>query len=148
MRRSSLRVGLVLVLAVVLPIVTELFFRGALYGRLRRDRTEGYAVFATTAFFVLATFDPRSMASALGLGAALGWLRARTGSTIPAVCAHVAFYLVPLAPVIVGGALKDDATWSMRLTLGGAAVAALALALALASASASDACRTLRAQDA
>lgn len=142
------RVGLAVTFLLVLPILSEMFFRGAIYGRLRRERSEGLAVFATTAFFVLSSFDPRTMASTLGLGAALTYLRARTGSCIPSMCAHVGFFATMVAPMFATGELKDDATWSMRWVVGGAAVSLASLAAALASATASDACRIARAQDA
>jgi membrane protease YdiL (CAAX protease family) len=143
----SSRIGLFIVLVLVVPIVAELFFRGALFGRLRRERTEGVAVFAASAYFVLESFDPRSMASLLVLGAVLTFVRARAGSTIPAILVHVAFFAVPLLPVLRGGPLVDDGTWSRAWVAGGAIVAALALAVSLVLASRSDRCEAARAVD-
>lgn len=142
------RIGLLVGLAIVVPVVTELFFRGALFGRLRRERTESVAVFATSAYFVLESFDPRSMSSMLVLGAVLGLLRSRSGSTIPALLAHIAFFAVPLASVLRGGAIVDDATWSRTQVGGGVVVACAALAASFALAARGDPCARARALDA
>lgn len=141
------RVGLLVTVALVLPIVSEIFFRGAVYGRLRRDKQESAAAFATTAYFVLASFDPRTMASLLALGTTATWLRARTGSVVPALFAHVAFFAVPVAPMLAGRELVDDGWWDRRWTAGGAAVALIALAVVFAGATRSEACRVARARD-
>lgn len=145
---NASRVGLLVAGAIVLPLASEIFFRGAIYGRLRHERSESLAVFATTAYFVLANFDPRNMAAMLILGAVLTWLRARTGSAVPAMLAHVAFYAVPHGLPVVGRAVPEDFDWSLRWVAGGAALALACCGAALLFASKSEACTTARAADA
>ncbi len=142
------RVGLLVAGAIVLPLASEIFFRGAIYGRLRHERSESLAVFATTAYFVLANFDPRNMAAMLILGAVVTWLRARTGSTVPAMLAHVAFYAVPHGLPLVGRVVPEDYEWSLRWVAGGGTAALVCVAAAWVFASKSEACTTARAVDA
>lgn len=142
------RVGLVLALVIVVPLVTETFFRGALFGRLRRERTEAVAVFAASAYFALESFDPRRMGSVLVLGAVLSLLRSRSGSTIVAMLAHVAFFAIPFVPVLRGGAVVDDHAWSRAQVAAGLAVACAALGASFALASRSGRCARARALDA
>jgi membrane protease YdiL (CAAX protease family) len=142
------RLSLFIGAAIAIPLASEIFFRGAIYGRLRHERSESIAVFATTAYFVLANFDPRNMVAMLVLGATLTWLRARTGSTVPAMLAHAAFYAVPHGLPLFGRVVPEDADWSVRWVAGGALVSVFLIAVALVYASKSDACRTARAIDA
>lgn len=141
------RISLFFGAALAIPLASEIFFRGAIYGRLRHERSESLAVFATTAFFVLANFDPRNMVAMLILGSTLTWLRARTGSTVPAMLAHAAFYLVPHGVPLFGRMVPEDQDWSVRWVVGGAAIAVVAIGGALAYANKSQACATARAVD-
>ena len=141
------RVALFFALVLVVPVVCEPFFRGALYGRLRRERAEGVAVFATSAYFVLESFDPRSMASLLVLGATLSLVRARAGSTIPTMLLHAAFFAPPLVPALGGGPVIDDGAWPVRVALAGAVVAIAALLATLWVTGRSERCEVGRALD-
>ena len=123
----SARVVLVLAFCVALPASGEVFFRGFVFRSLRRGRNAGLAAAATTAFFVLSRFDPRAMGSLLCLGAALAFIRTRTGSSLASFFAHAAFYAVPLLPLARGGSVIDDDAFTMRQVGIGLGVAAISL---------------------
>lgn len=142
------RLALFVALVLVVPIACELFFRGAIFGRLRRERTEGVTVFAASAYFVLESFDPRSMASLLVLGAVLSLVRARSGSTIPSLLLHAAFFAAPIAPSLRGAPVVDDAAWSPKWVIAGAITATLSLLASLVLASRSPAAQAARSRDA
>lgn len=121
------RVVLVLVFCVALPASGEVFFRGFVYGSLRRGRDAGLAAAATTAFFVLSRFDFRAMGSLLALGAALAFVRTRTGSALASFLTHAAFYAIPLRPLARGGRVTDDGAYTLQEVSAGLVVAVLAL---------------------
>jgi membrane protease YdiL (CAAX protease family) len=77
-----------LAMAVVLPACEELFFRGGLYGGLRRVLPVPLAVLLASVAFGL-VHDPAYALQAAGLGAALCLLYERTGSLAAPVCFHV-----------------------------------------------------------
>jgi ABC-2 type transport system permease protein/sodium transport system permease protein len=85
-----------LALAVVAPVLEELFFRGYLYGALAKELRPGPTIAATAALFGAfhlflpfgMTFD-RLLTTAL-LGGVLGWVRWRSGSVWPGTLLHVA----------------------------------------------------------
>jgi membrane protease YdiL (CAAX protease family) len=82
--------GLLLVVCLMGPLVEEIFFRGALYGRLARNsaRTAGLA---TGLMFVLTHADFRAWPALVVVTAALSYLRGLSGSLLPCVAFHVAF---------------------------------------------------------
>lgn len=129
-RRAFLGAAFVL----IMPAFEEVFFRGVLFGRLRRvgpdgaTRTPGMVVLATAVYFAIAHGDPRSFASVLALGAMLGWLRDRARSVVPTILAQAAFFAVPVVPILRGGDPMADESYGRAITLGGLAVAALAAA--------------------
>lgn len=128
------RVVLIAALALAMPFAEEVFFRGFVFGSLRRGRSASLAAAATTAFFVLSRFDPRAMGSLVALGIALSFVRTRAGSSLASTFTHAAFYLVPLAPLVRGGAVIDDDAFTRNQVIAGLAVAAVGvLALQLTS---------------
>jgi membrane protease YdiL (CAAX protease family) len=139
---SSTHLGLVLGVFVVIPLAREVFFRGALFGELQRARGIGIgrgsgegggagstalALVATALLFAVFSLDWRSMPTALVLGLALGWLRARTGSLVAPVVAHLAFWSVEGIPILRGADPAADVTYPTRWIAGGVAAAILAL---------------------
>jgi membrane protease YdiL (CAAX protease family) len=122
------RVVLIASVAVVIPLCEELFFRGALFGGLRRGRAEGMAVLASAAFFALSRFvQPSAVVSGFVLGLLAGWVRGRSGSLLPAVLANAAYSVVPLLPVAMG---KPDYDVGPKGAVVGVVVAAVAAGLA------------------
>jgi membrane protease YdiL (CAAX protease family) len=115
------RVVLIVSIGVVMPLTKELFFRGALFGGLRRGRPEGLAVIATAAFFAM-SLDPRALLTSLVLGLFASWLRGRSGSIVPSALALIAYNAVQVVPEVIG---KGDPVFGPRIAVGGAVVAAV-----------------------
>jgi membrane protease YdiL (CAAX protease family) len=140
---SSSRLALVLCVFVVIPLAREVFFRGIVFGELRRrfdgqgheggGEKDGISVGATVAataiLFGVFSLDWRSMPTALVLGLVLGWLRAKTGSLVAPVVAHLAFWSVQGIPILQGADPTADFVFPTGWIAGGALGAAVALAL-------------------
>ena len=124
--RSS-RITLVLALGLVMPIAEEVFFRGILFGGLRKGRGMGMAIVATAVYYTSTRLDPRVFATTFVLGLVLGWLRGTSKSVVPAIVAHVAYLAVPLVPVARGADATADVVYSPAWSFGGLAIAAAAL---------------------
>ena len=85
-------------MAVVLPAAEELFFRGGLYGGLRRVIATPLAVLASALIFGL-VHDPDYLLPAAALGAILALLYEVTGSLATPICFHVLHNAFTLAMV-------------------------------------------------
>ena len=120
---AAQRIVIVVSLGIIIPLCHELFFRGILYGGLRRGRAASLAIFGTTVFFATSNLDLRALPTMLALGLLLSLLRSRSGSIVPAALAHVAYWLVPLVPVLFK---HDDVTFPRSWVIGGAAIGVLA----------------------
>ena len=79
--------GLLLVLLVA-PFAEELIFRGFIWDCLERQLGGSAALILSSLLFALYHFDPLHVVSVLPLSLALGVLRLRTGSIVPAIAAH------------------------------------------------------------
>src|SRR5690606_37608985 len=90
---SSLHAATMLfVVALMVPLAEEVFFRGAVYGALRRSRVEETSAVAVTAVgFTLCHADLRQMPALILVALLLGVLRSRSGSLVPAIGAHMGF---------------------------------------------------------
>lgn len=78
------------VMAVLAPLVEELVFRGLLYGWLASRWNSGLAWIVSSLAFAAAHYEPAHIVIVLPLGLLFGWLRRRTDSLVPSICAHVA----------------------------------------------------------
>jgi membrane protease YdiL (CAAX protease family) len=86
------RASLLIVIAIVVPLAEEIFFRGAVYGALRRSRVpEATALTVTAIGFTLVHSDPHQMLPLLMVAFLLGVLRSRSGSLLPSIFAHAGF---------------------------------------------------------
>jgi membrane protease YdiL (CAAX protease family) len=132
----SRRVFLVASVAFLLPLVEDIFFRGFLFGGIKKGRTFLTAVVATAVFYSLVQGDSRGLPSAFVVGLTLSWLRARTGSLIPAMLAHAAYAAVPVIHLLRGQDPAHDAY--ARPVLIGGAIAAIVCAVGAHFASAKD----------
>ena len=99
---TSKIVALVVVVTCVAPLVEELFFRGAMFGALRRSQSVGGAAAATAVAFMLGHLDVRSWPGLLVVGAVLAHLRAVSGSLLPCLALHVGFNAVSIAALLTG----------------------------------------------
>jgi membrane protease YdiL (CAAX protease family) len=132
---SSTRFALVASVFLIIPLAQEVFFRGILFGELERnlEETEGTslvpAIVATSLLFAVFSLDWRAMPTALVLGLALGWMRARTNALVAPVAAHLAYCAVEGLPILRGADPSDDIVYSPKWIAAGAAATTVALAL-------------------
>lgn len=96
---------LALVVGVVVPIGEEIFFRGLVFGALRRALNRHAAVVVSALFFAAAHLQPVDLLPILILGLILGYLYELTGSLVPGMIAHglnnlAALFLFYQAPTI------------------------------------------------
>lgn len=95
--------GLLIVVCLVAPLVEELVFRGALYGRLARAST-AVAGALTGALFVITHPDVRHWPALLVVAVVLSYLRVVSGSLVPCLALHVAFNTVGVFALVSGAA--------------------------------------------
>lgn len=98
----SRRVAFVLTLGLLQPAFDELFFRGALFTPLRRTRNALSVMFASVALEAFVGMSPRAMAYLVAASLVFAWMRAVTGSAVPAILARVAFSAVGVVPLALG----------------------------------------------
>jgi membrane protease YdiL (CAAX protease family) len=123
------RLTLMAAVVLVAPVAEEVVFRGLLWRILGPFIPVSAVFILTTLWFALYHGDPAQSVAVLPAGAAIGWLRWRTGSLAPAVAAHFANNAASLAALLVWGA---DGPSGPRLSwsLAGAAVAVFCCAVA------------------
>lgn len=101
-------VVLVLVLAIVGPLVEELFYRGALFGPLVKSRGLGGALTLTALAFVVTHGQWRDYPSLLLVALILGYVRGASGSLLPALALHSAFNLSAIWVLVKGMASATE----------------------------------------
>jgi membrane protease YdiL (CAAX protease family) len=102
---------LVLALVVIVPLAEEVFFRGMLFTGIRRGRSAGTAMFATSLLYAVtlgSQLDARGAASAFVLALVLAWVRAQSWSVLSACAAHASYAAASLAPLLAGRELPGD----------------------------------------
>ncbi len=92
---------MLLAVAVIVPFVEELFFRGALFTPLLRNGPAFVAVWTTSLAFALAHAEPRNWAPLFLVALVLGELRRLGGSIWSGVALHAAFNAATLLFVFV-----------------------------------------------
>ena len=122
------RVALVVAAFLVIPIARELFFRGLVYGEVKRATQARTAAIASAVFYAASQLDWRALPTTLALGFALARLRERTGSVVPPIAAHLAYWAVVAVPILRGHDPMVDIEYPTRWIVGGAIIAVLALA--------------------
>ncbi len=95
-------VALLVVVGCVGPLVEELFFRGALFGGLRRSGSVAGAVVVSSLAFALGHIEWRHWLPLLVVAFALGYLRAVGGSLLPCLALHVGFNTVTIVGILTG----------------------------------------------
>jgi membrane protease YdiL (CAAX protease family) len=96
-------VGLVLVLCLLIPFAEEAFFRGAVYGALRREKTSQWLASLVVGFgFMIGHMNVRLLLPIGLVALVLGILRAASGSLYPAIFAHMAFNAVTVVSHLMG----------------------------------------------
>jgi membrane protease YdiL (CAAX protease family) len=127
-RKVTAGVGLLL----TTPLIEETFFRGALFGTLRRQHGAAAVVVVTTVLFALIHLQPQALVPIAMVGAALAFLRVASGSMWPGVVLHTTYNAVTFWAIASGAAERPDADepWPPWLVLAGTVVTAGLLALA------------------
>jgi membrane protease YdiL (CAAX protease family) len=113
---ALLGVGMLLSVAVIVPFAEELFFRGALFGALRRSGPAFVAIWTTSIAFALAHQEPRNWAPLLVVALTLGYLRSVGGSIWSGVALHAAFNAATLSFVFMNRPVEvkpQEGSWPM-----------------------------------
>ncbi len=113
------------------PLIEEAFFRGALFGALRRQHGAAAVVIVTTVLFAIIHIQPQALVPIGMVGAALAFLRAASGSIWPCLLLHTTYNAVTFYAIASGAADSPDANepWPAWLVLSGTVVTAGLLAL-------------------
>jgi membrane protease YdiL (CAAX protease family) len=93
--------ALVIVLCVAAPLVEELFFRGASYGRLAKAGPRTAALLSGGTFVVVHP-DLRHWPALFVVAAVLSYLRLAGGSLLPCLGLHVAFNAAGVMALVTG----------------------------------------------
>jgi len=120
-------VVVVMIVACIAPFVEELFFRGALYGVLRRSNGLVGASVAAAACFVIGHLDYRMWPALTVVALALTYLRAASGSLFPSLAAHVAFNAFSVLSLVRSGVEIQTTKIPLFPTLCGWALTAIFL---------------------
>jgi membrane protease YdiL (CAAX protease family) len=140
-------VALVVALCVVIPVAHELFFRGMLVGRLLRGRAASTVIVGAAIYFAALQLDLRGFMTTLALGLTLSWLRVQSGSTLPAIAAHVAFWTVPAVSVLGGRDPTENVAYPAKWVAAATGIALLAMIAAASVAARDERARAARALD-
>jgi uncharacterized protein len=82
-------VGFALIIMVGGPVVEEIFFRGLLFGSLRKRGVNSvWTIVITAVIFAGFHFEPTRLLILLPTGLVLGWVRWKTGTTGASMLAH------------------------------------------------------------
>jgi membrane protease YdiL (CAAX protease family) len=95
-------VAIVLIVSLLGPCVEELFFRGALFGALRRGHGALVAMAVVSLCFALAHLDLRLLLPLLPVAWSMAAVREHSGSIWPGLSLHAAFNSLTLLSVFSG----------------------------------------------
>ena len=90
-------VFLAILLIVGAPIVEEIFYRGMLFGALRRSLSVVVTIVVSGLIFGAAHFQPLLIPGLAAFGMVLVWMRARSGRLGGAIIAHATFNAITVA---------------------------------------------------
>ena len=124
------RCAMVLVMVLVMPVLDELFFRGALFTPLRKRARLEPVVMAVAAYETLSSSPHvRDMLSLLALSLALSWIRGLSGSSIPSMLARIAFFAPEFLTKALGKDLPPMSKGMLAGSLGAAVVSLFMIAM-------------------
>ena len=96
-------VAIAFVLCLLVPFAEEAFFRGAVYGALRRAKSSQWMAGSVVGFgFMICHMNVRLLLPIALVALVLGVLRSASGSLYPAIFAHVAFNSVTVVGHLLG----------------------------------------------
>ncbi len=102
---------LVIIATCVVPLVEELFFRGAVYTTLRRGHPWPGAAALTAVCFVLSHPETRTWLPFVVVSGVMTHLRAVSGSVLPSLALHVSFNAVTIAASLTGVSNPLSPSW-------------------------------------
>jgi membrane protease YdiL (CAAX protease family) len=111
------RAALFAFVCVLSPAAEELFFRGALHGRLERGYGFAQVAWTTSILFTLSHFEPRLWPSLLVVALALALLRRKSESILPGYLLHAAFNATTLFSVWLASESHTSSPSTMILAL-------------------------------
>ncbi len=123
LRRAKIAASIV----VLLPVVTEIFFRGLLLGGLLRTMRPWGAILVSSVVFSLTADSPRQIVFRLLAGSVFGVVRVATGSSVTATMAAMVYSLMPAIPLLRGQSIEVALTMHPVLRVAISAGAAVAL---------------------
>lgn len=126
---SPRRLGMLLAVIAVGPLVEEILFRGALFRALGRLYPRGVVIGVTAALFALVHQAPQVMVPIGLMAVALGYLRHKSGSLVPGVLAHATFNGVTCALLLWRGPGAPDPQIPGPIVIASTVAAALILVL-------------------
>jgi CAAX protease family protein len=128
------QVALVLIIALLGPVLEELFYRGALFSPLRRRHASFGVILATSALFAVAHVEWRMFIPITIVGLALGVLRSASGSILPSAIMHCVFNGTTLVALFTGdaglAASEAEASIPANMMIGGSLLTLIGLGLA------------------
>ncbi|MGC4090472.1 MAG: CPBP family intramembrane metalloprotease [Polyangiaceae bacterium] len=121
------RSALFALVALAVPVVEELFFRGALFSRLHAALSPALNAGVTSLCFTLSHVEPRSWPALSLVAAALGVVRLWTQSLLPCILLHATFNATTLSVVFLSprAALQPSEPSLPAALVGGLASVAL-----------------------
>lgn len=139
-------VGLAVAICLIAPLVEELFFRGALFGRLASTSLVGAAA-VSGLLFVFSHPDARDWPSLVLVAGLMSYLRAASGSLLPSIGLHVVFNAAGLWALVSGTVPAGERFVASSLELVGSGLGVLVCLLLLAALSRADQTRRARSED-
>jgi hypothetical protein len=127
MPTARARLAFVVVGYLVMPIATELYHRGIVFGGIRRVAGPRVAMLTTAVFSACCSLDWRAIPTTFILGLALARVRDRASTVLAAIVASLAYGAVEALPILRGADPLADDSFSTRWIAGGAVIAVLAL---------------------
>ncbi len=128
------KIALVLIIAVLGPLIEELFYRGALFSPLRRRYASVGVVAVTSVLFAVAHVQWQMLLPIGLVGIALGVLRSESGSLLPSALMHGVFNGITLVALVARDAglveREPQGPIPIGVTIGGSALTLLGLGLA------------------
>ncbi|HPY20869.1 MAG TPA: CPBP family intramembrane metalloprotease, partial [Polyangiaceae bacterium] len=112
------------------PFVEELFFRGLLFGGMRRSHGVGFTCFMVAVLFAGAHGSIQLFVPLLVIGGAITLVRAVSGSVGPGLVAHFCFNAIPILGIAFGWIRFDSDPTPLPWTISVGGVLATMLILA------------------
>ncbi len=131
------------------PLVEEMFFRGVLFGGMRRSNGVAITAFIVSVLFAGAHGSSQLFIPLLIVGGVITFLRAASGSLWPCLVAHMTFNAIPVLGMAFGW-LKleaDPEPFPLLLSVGGVSGSLLILAALVALSRRSEAAHRARQED-